>query len=99
VRDDLSTLPTTLVDFTNPASTLGQVKASKTFSNTLIAAANINKLRLGAVTTGNAGTAFGVSADSIASLKATTLTQKIKLKNAALSTDSIAEDDFDVVVL
>jgi hypothetical protein len=67
---DTTALPDAASDFApNPASSIlaftVKSKAAGAFSDTLVAAANIGKLALGSIVTGNGGSTFGVAAQTI----------------------------------
>ena len=81
-------LPAAAGDFAAPAS-ITSVR-SKAFSNSDIAAQTLGRLTVGAVTTANAGTAFGVAAHTIQALTATSGGKTLRLKNAASQADVTA---------
>jgi hypothetical protein len=103
VRSDLVGLPTALSDFTNPAGLIKSMsvsgKTAGSFSDTIIAAADLGKMSLGSVTTTNNGTPDGVAADKIASVSAAFGSGKIRLKNLDAPTDSQTQDDFNLRLL
>jgi hypothetical protein len=103
VRSDLAGLPAALSDFTNPAGLIKSLsvsgKAPGSFSDTIIAAADLGKISLGAVQTTNNGTPDGVAADKIASISAAFGADKIRLKNLDAPTDSQTQDDFNLRLL
>jgi hypothetical protein len=75
------------------------VKTSS-FSDAIIAAASIDKLRLGTIATNNDGAIFGAIADSIGSLKGHDADgQSVKLKDAKHPDDALRSGDFDVATL
>jgi hypothetical protein len=66
VADGVSDLPTSADQFTNPAATIKtftvKSKNSGSFTDSVVAGANLGKVTVGLVTTGNAGNALGVAA-------------------------------------
>ncbi len=71
---------------------------AQTFSDSVIAASQIGTLRLGVVDTDNGGDAFGVTADLIASIRATDLLGErlsaTRLNDPTLAASELAEDGF-----
>lgn len=90
-------LPDSMDDFANPAAQIRSVsvtsKAAGAFVDTLIAAPNVGRVSLGSIVTGNAGAAFGVSADSIASVRGST-GAKLSLKGLDDPSETEREGDF-----
>ena len=81
VSPDLTTLPTSSSDFTNQSANIGRVLVRAAgFSNTLIASWKIGAMALGPVhTTTTTGTAFGVTANHIATVLGTGTATPLRL--------------------
>ena len=84
-------LPDDIGDFTG-LSTIKSV-STRTFSNSNLAAAGLQRLNLGAVDTDNAGTSFGVSSGAITSLTGTLdpTGQRFRFRNLAEQADADAQ--------
>ena len=87
-----TTLPAAPGDFANNAS-IGSVtvrsKAPAGFASTNIAARQLGKLALGSIQTANGGVAFGIAANTIASLTASD-TENHKIKLAGITPTTVA---------
>jgi peptidyl-prolyl cis-trans isomerase A (cyclophilin A) len=99
-----TTLPAQGSDFASPAL-IGSVKVKTSTDATNIAASNLGKLALGTVTTGNAGTPFGLAADNITALAFAVTSAKVALKNLHTPADVSAQtvnlnlEDFKIQVI
>jgi hypothetical protein len=95
-------LPDSMDDFANAAAQIKSVsvtsKAAGAFVDTLIAAPHVGSVSLGSIVTGNAGNAFGVSGDSIATVRGSTGT-KLSLKGLDEPSETETEGDFVARVL
>jgi hypothetical protein len=102
VKASETALPDSMDDFANASARIGSVsvrsRAAGAFVDTLIAAPNAGKLSLGSIVTSSANGAFGVSADTVAALRATA-GSKLSLKGLSDPTDSASDGDFIVRVL
>jgi hypothetical protein len=70
IQPSLTTLPAGPNDFSSQTGLLKAITVRGAFSNTQIAAWNIGNVRLNSVQTANNGTAFGIAADTLKSLRA-----------------------------
>jgi hypothetical protein len=93
VRSDVTTLPAAAADFASGAA-IGSFR-SGAFGNTLVAATSLGKVLLGAVTTANGGTPFGVAADAVRSISTPTL----RLKNLSDPAATQRDGDFYVRIV
>lgn len=92
-------LPTGADAFANPASFISSVsvksKSPGSFSNTMIAAASIGSLSLGAIASDNGGTPDGVAAMSIRAVAGILAdSSRLKLKNLDAPEQSTSSGDF-----
>ena len=103
VRDGVTTMPDSADDFATAASIKGVTVSGRTpgaFSDTMIAAAQIGRVSLGAVATDNGGAPFGVVADRIASISATGGSAgRFSARNLDDPGQSVTEGDFRLRVL
>jgi len=80
-----SSLPAALTDFSAAAS-IANLRV-KTFGSSNVAAQTLGRLTLGAVTTANGGTSFGVAGHTIQALTASSGGKTLRLKNVASQAD------------
>lgn len=108
VRPDLSTLPTAATDFADPAARINSVLLRDAggggggggSSGLFIAAGRLGRLTLGPVTTADGGAAFGLAADRIDNLNASTAARgTIRLARLTEPSQSDRDGDFVVRVL
>jgi hypothetical protein len=104
VRSDLSSLPTAMSDFTNPASSIKSFtlrNKAATFNETRVAAGNIGKASLGvAQISAVTGNQYGLAADRIASVVgATSIDGPYKRSRLSNPEDGFADINFAVIVL
>jgi hypothetical protein len=91
VRADLSSLPSAMSDFTNPASTIKSFtlrNKTATFNDTKIAAGTVGKASLGiAQISASTGNKYGIAADAVAAVAGSTNTEgpykRARLKDPA----------------
>ena len=103
IRLDLSTVPTSVADFSNGAASLKSLtlkgKLPGTFASSNVAAPSIGKLALGPIGTFNGFTSFGVAADRIDAFSASTNQRgPFQLPFQEPPTTAVSEDDFVVRV-
>ena len=102
VGDGQSALPDSMDDFANASAQIRSLsvtsRAAGAFVDTLIAAPNLGNVSLGAIVTGNAGNAFGVSGDSIAAVRGST-GARLALRGLDDPADTTGEGDFVTRVL
>jgi hypothetical protein len=95
-------LPTGAADFVAPSTIRGVTVRSRSgvgFSNSAVAASTLGRMNLGTVPSTNAGVAFGVSGQTIASLTATIEGgQSLRLRRLEEPADGGAAGDFHVRV-
>lgn len=100
VQGGVSTLPTSSADFANPAASIRSLSVKRLFSNSLVAAPTIRRASLGNVSSpANNGTAFGVAAQRIQSVSATTPSGRVRAARLDDPAGSVIEGDFNVRLL
>jgi hypothetical protein len=105
VRPDLSSLPASLSDFTNPASSIKSIavrgKVTPIFDQTRIAAVSVGKASLGTAHVGTVGgDHYGLAADKIASVVgATNIDGPYKRSRLSNPEDGFADINFAIIVL
>ena len=102
VTSDPLVLPTSAAAFTAPSTirnvTIRNRTTEPTFVGSTIAASAIGRAVLGVVNVSNAGTPFGLAAQSIGSLSATAGATPIRAARLTEPSQSIASTDFEVRV-
>jgi hypothetical protein len=96
VQPAVTTLPAAATDFANPAGFIRSVSVRGPFSNSLVAAPTVGRASQGVVSVNNGGAAFGVAADRLQALSATTPSGHRRLARLDDPASSIVEGDFNV---